>query len=101
MLGASSTTTTWLATGTVVLLFAYLIRFQGWTFLIAGYDGTSTVSESAAATVVGNMLFRVAVGSFVVALLGAVGAVPWDLLGVGFSVLVGIDIGQAIVRLNT
>jgi hypothetical protein len=103
MISELSAVVGWFGVGGVLLAFAYLIKIREWTFLIAGYDGSVTVPQKIAATIVGNFLGRVGVASFVI---GIITAIPSSNIGTGglslvFAVVVAIDSMRVVYRLNT
>lgn len=45
MIEPSSSALPWLSAGSLLLILGVLIRFRGWTFLLAGYDGSSSIPD--------------------------------------------------------
>lgn len=59
----------WLVAGTLLVLAGALVKFRGWTFLLAGHDSTAAVPEAVVADVAGSTVLRVGIAT---AALGAV-----------------------------
>ena len=51
MIELSSGALEWLGVGSVVALAGALIRFRGWTFLVAGYDASSPLPDDVVADI--------------------------------------------------
>ncbi|WP_311172291.1 hypothetical protein [Halobellus ordinarius] len=49
----------WLVAGGLLTVLGVLIRFRGWTFLLAGYDETSRVPDDVVQQTGGNTVLRV------------------------------------------
>lgn len=47
--------------GVGVLFLGYLIKFRGWTFLLAGYDPNTVTDEDALADLAGGTLLRISI----------------------------------------
>ncbi|WP_240728566.1 class I SAM-dependent methyltransferase [Halobellus limi] len=60
----ASKTVEWLVAGGHLTVLGALIRFRGWTFLLAGYDETSRVPDDVAQQVAGNTVLRVGIAVF-------------------------------------
>jgi hypothetical protein len=50
---------TTIVVGIIVLILGYLVKFRGWTFLLAGYDPTRITDEDALADLAGGTLLRI------------------------------------------
>jgi hypothetical protein len=50
----ASKTVEWLVAGGLLTVLGGLIRFRGWTFLLAGYDETSRIPDDVVQQVAGN-----------------------------------------------
>lgn len=87
----------WIGLGLLVL--GSLIRFGQWTFLIAGYDESTAVSEPVLARLVGSFVLRVGV---VTVLFGyvAMQTRPASWLGLTVAALVVVATGRLIYRLH-
>lgn len=91
----------WLASGAFVMLLGALIKFAGWTWLLAGYsESTSPVSDDVVRDMAGNTILRVGIAVFVVGVLASVTAPPSYLEPV-VGVVIVLDVGRLIYRLNT
>jgi hypothetical protein len=103
MISELSATGSWFVVGGVLLVFAYLVRVREWTFLIAGYDDSVDVPREIAASIVGNLLARVGVASFLVGITAAMttGGLDVTNLSFVFAVVVTIDSLRAVYKLNT
>lgn len=91
----------WLATGAFVLVFGALIKFAGWTWLLAGYsESTSPVPEDVVRDIAGNTVLRVGIAVFVFGVLASVMELPSYLeIVVGAIILVAVL--RLLYRLNT
>lgn len=91
----------WLATGALVVVLGGLIRFAGWTWLVAGYSESAAgpsdevVQDEAGSTILRDGIAIVAVGG-----LESVGSPPSS-LGLVVGVAIVADIARLIYRLNT
>jgi hypothetical protein len=84
----------WTAVGTVLTAVGALIRFGGWTFLIAGYDESTALPEDVATSVVGNTVLRLGVAVIAFGVLTAVTSLPEYAVS-----LLGVVILAAVVRM--
>lgn len=85
--------------GVGTVFVGYLIRFRGWTFLVAGYDRTVGVDDELVADVVGSMVLRVGLATLAVAALAAFGSLT-DLVELVFVAAVLLEVGRTVYRLN-
>jgi len=85
----------WLATGCLLIIAGGLIKFRGWTFLIAGYDETESIPEPVAQDMVGNTILRVGIAVLAFGLLEFVTNTPSYL-----STLIGVAIVLDVLRLK-
>ncbi|MFB6150161.1 MAG: hypothetical protein ABEJ48_10905 [Halobacteriales archaeon] len=91
----------WLASGAFVMLLGGLIKFAGWTWLLAGYDeSTAGVSDESVRDISGNTILRVGVAVFIVGVLATVTNPPSYVAVVVGGVIV-VDVARMIYRLNT
>lgn len=100
MLGLPSPALEWLGVGALLVVLGALIRFRGWTFLVAGYDATSPLPDDVVASVVGNTVLRI--GLAAAALGGAY--VVTDLpsyLPLVFEAAVLVAVVRLLYRLHT
>ncbi|WP_081927086.1 hypothetical protein [Halobellus rufus] len=85
----------WLASGALVTIFGALIRFAGWTWLLAGYsESTSSVPDDVVQDVAGNTILRVGIAVVVFGIIESL-TTPPSYLGI----VVGIAILLAVLRL--
>jgi hypothetical protein len=90
----------WLASGAVLVALGALIRFGGWTFLIAGYDESSPVPKHVAASLVGNTVLRLGAAVFAFGVLAAVTTLP-EYAGAVLGVAIVLAVVRMLYRLNT
>lgn len=91
----------WLATGAFVTLLGGLIKFAGWTWLLAGYsESTSSVSDDVVQDMAGNTILRDGIAVFVVGILESV-TTPPSYLAVVVGGVILVDVVRLIYRLNT
>jgi hypothetical protein len=88
----------WLVAGALLLALAYLIRGRGWTFLVAGHDEGSAISERVIATSVGNLALRVGVLSVLAGLFAP--RLETRYLGPVIAGLIVLDTALVLYRLN-
>jgi hypothetical protein len=100
MIGLSSGAIGWLGTGALLVVIGALIKYRGWTFLVAGYDETAPVPDDVVANVAGNTALRIGVALVAVGVVNVVTSPPSyvTLLVTGAIVLA---VGRLIYRLNT
>ncbi|WP_257301086.1 DUF3784 domain-containing protein [Haloarchaeobius sp. FL176] len=95
-----STAVEWLAAGGIVTVGGILVRFLGWTFLLAGYDGQSAIPDDVVAEMAGNTILRVGIAVLAFGGLASVTDVPSSLGPlVGLAILVAV--GRLLYKLNT
>ena len=100
MFGLPSAALQWLGVGVLLVILGGLIRFRGWTFLIAGYDETSPVPEDAAANIVGNAVLRIGLSAVALGVLIALTEIPSYLPAV-FGIVIVLAVGRSLYRLRT
>lgn len=100
MHGLPSIAVEFFAVAVLLLAFGYLVRFRGWTFLLAGYDDTSAVPDEVAANVAGNTFLRIGTAALIVGALFALADPPVVLSGF-FAAAVVLDVARLLYRLNT
>ncbi len=100
MLGIPSGAVGWLGTGVLLVVMGALIKYRGWTFLVAGYDETAPVPDDVVANVAGNTLLRIGIAVVAVGVVNVVTSPPSY---VTLLVTVGIVLAVArlVYRLNT
>ena len=100
MFGLPSTALQWLSAGLVLLIAGVLIKFRGWTFLLAGYDETSPVPDEVVADVAGNTILRIGLAAIVLGVLIVSTDVP-SYLPTVFGGLIVLAVVRMIHRLRT
>lgn len=90
----------WLVAGAFVTLLGGLIKFAGWTWLLAGYsESTSPVSDDVVRDTAGNTILRVGIVAFVVGVLASLTSPPSYLTVVVGGVIL-LDVVRLVYRLN-
>lgn len=101
MLGLGSQALEWVASGVLVTLLGALIKFAGWTWLLSGYDeSTSPVPDDVVQNIAGNTVLRIGIALLVIGLLGSVTTLPSSLPLAVTGVIV-LAVGRLLYRLNT
>ena len=101
MLGLGPRALEWLAAGALVTLLGTLVKFAGWTWLLAGYDESSAaIPDDVVRDVAGNTLLRVGVALLVVGVVATV-TTPPSYLGPVLAVGIVLAIARLVYRLNT
>ncbi|WP_135534077.1 hypothetical protein [Halostella pelagica] len=76
MLGTGSLAVDWLAVGIALTIAGGLIKFAGWTFLLAGYDDSSPVPDDVIADIAGNTVLRIGLAVTVFGVIASVTEIP-------------------------
>jgi len=85
----------WLAAGAIVAMLGGLVKFVGWTWLLAGYsESTSPVPDDVVRDIAGNTLLRVGIAVTVVGVFASVIELPSY-----FGLLVEATILVAVMRM--
>ncbi|MFC5279050.1 DUF3784 domain-containing protein [Halorubrum rubrum] len=100
MLGSPSLSVEWIAVGCLLTIVGWLIRFRGWTFLLAGYDGTSSVPDEVVAEVAGNTVLRIGLAGIAVGVVVALVDAPAFLPTV-YAIAVLFAVARLLYRLHT
>ncbi|WP_311173842.1 hypothetical protein [Halobellus ordinarius] len=101
MLGVGPRTLQWIAAGAVVTTLGVLIKYVGWTWLLAGYsDSSSSVPEEVVRDIAGNTVLRIGTALLTVGVLAAVTTLPAYIDAVLAGVIV-LAVARLIYRLNT
>lgn len=100
MFGLPSTALQWLSAGLVLLTAGALIKFRGWTFLLAGYDETSPVPDEVVANVAGNTILRIGIAAIALGVLIATIDIP-SYLPVVFGGIIFLAVVRMIYRIRT
>ena len=91
----------WLAAGAFVTLLGALVKFAGWTWLVAGYsESTSPVPDDVVREMAGNAVLRVGIAVVVSGSLSAVTDPP-RYLGPVVAIAIALEVGRLLYRLNT
>jgi hypothetical protein len=99
MIELSAVALEWLAVGALVTIAGGLIKFRGWTFLIAGYDASTPVPEAVAREMAGNTILRVGIAVLAFSVLSTVTNPPTFLSAV-IGVAIVVDVLRLIYRAN-
>jgi hypothetical protein len=90
----------WLAVGTLLAIAGALIKFRGWTFLLAGYDETAEVPDDVVRDIAGNTIHRIGLAVFAFGVLISVTNPP-SYLGLLFGATIVLAVLWMIYRVNT
>jgi cytochrome c biogenesis protein CcdA len=90
----------WLGAGGLLVIAGALIRFRGWTFLLAGYDESAAVPDEVVADIAGNTVLRIGLAAVALGGLLAFTRVP-SYLPPLFGAVVVLAVLRLIYRLNT
>lgn len=91
----------WLASGLFITVLGALIKFAGWTWLLAGYSkSTSPVPDDVVQDMAGNTILRVGITIFVFGVLASV-IEPPSYLGLIIGAAIVIAVLRLLYRLNT
>jgi hypothetical protein len=101
MLGLGPRALQWLGAGALVALLGVLIKFVGWTWLLAGYsESTSPVPDEVVRDIAGNTVLRIGIALLGIGALAAVTDLPSSLNLVVAAVVV-LAVARLVYRLNT
>lgn len=101
MLGLGPRASQWLAGGALVALLGILIKFVGWTWLLAGYSkSTSPIPDEVVQDIAGNTLLRIGIALLTVGVLAAVTTLP-AYLNLVVTAAIVLAVARLIYRLNT
>ncbi|AHG02271.1 hypothetical protein HALLA_20430 (plasmid) [Halostagnicola larsenii XH-48] len=89
-----------LLAGLGIFILGYVIKYREWSFLIAGYDASTEVSKSVAASVVGNLAIRVGIATMLFGVFAAGSSIP-EAVAFAFAAFVLLAAARAIYRLQT
>jgi hypothetical protein len=90
----------WLAVGVFLTFTGALIKFRGWTFLLAGYDETGETPDDVVQDIAGSTALRVGLAAFAIGILVSVTNPP-SYLGVLVGAGIVLAVLRMIYRLNT
>ena len=97
MFGLPSMALQWLGVGVLLLTAGALIKFRGWTFLLAGYDKTSPVPDEVVADIAGNTVLRIGLAEIALGVLIVITDIP-SYLPVVFEVIILLAVVRLIYR---
>jgi hypothetical protein len=101
MFGLGPRALQWLGAGALVTLLGVLVKFVGWTGLLAGYSGsTSPVPDRLVRDITGNTVLRIGIALLGAGALAAVTDPPSSLDLVVAAVVV-LAVARLVYRLNT
>lgn len=90
----------WLAVGALLVGVGSLIKYFGWTFLLAGYDETSPVPDDVIADMAGNTVLRIGLASIAFGVIASVADVP-SYLPFVFEGAILVAVLRLLYRLHT
>jgi hypothetical protein len=91
----------WLAAGGIVVVFGTLVKFVGWTWLLAGYsESTSPVPDDVVQDMAGNTLLRVGIAVTAFGVIASVTDVP-SYLSLLIEATILVAVLRLLYRLNT
>ena len=91
----------WLAAGGVVVVLGVFVKFVGWTWLLAGYnESTSPIPDDAVRDMAGNTLLRVGIAVIAFGVLVSVTEVP-SYLDLVLQAVILVAVLRLLYRLNT
>jgi len=96
----SSSPVEWLAVGVLLTIAGVLIKFRGWTFLLAGYDETGEIPDDVVQDIAGNTVLRVGLAVFAIGILVSVTNPP-SYLGILVGAGIVLAVLRMVYRLNT
>jgi len=100
MIELSTSVLEWLTVGALLTIAGVLIKIRGWTFLLAGYDESSTVPDDVVQDVAGNTILRAGIAVFVVGIIDSVMNPP-SYLGVLVGAAIVLDVLRMVYCVNT
>ena len=82
----------WLASGLFVTILGVLIKFAGWTWLLAGYsESTSPVPDDVVQDIAGNTILRVGIAVLLISVLASIIELPpYFNTGIGAVIVVAV-----------
>lgn len=91
----------WLASGALVLFLGVLIKFAGWTWLLAGYSESITlVPDDVVRDIAGNTILRIGLAVFMFGVLASVFELP-SYLEIVIGAIILLAVVRLLYRLNT
>jgi hypothetical protein len=90
----------WVTSGAFVTILGALIKFAGWTWLLAGYsESSSSVPDDVVQDVAGNSILRIGIAVFGFGILASVTTLP-SYLGIVVGAAILLAVLRLIYRLN-
>ena len=91
----------WVASGLLVTVLGALIKFAGWTWVLAGYsESTSPIPDDVVRDMAGNTILRVGIAVFVFGVIASVTEPPYY-LELTFGMVIVLAVLRLLYRLNT
>lgn len=90
----------WLAVGGLLVVAGGLIKFFGWTFLLAGYDETSSIPDDVLAKMAGNTVLRIGLAAIVFGIIASIADLP-SYLTLVFEGAILVVVLRLLYRLHT
>lgn len=100
MLDVGTIAIEWLAVGAVLTVAGSLIKFLGWTFLLAGYDETSSVPDEVISDMAGNTVLRIGLATIAFGIIASIVDIP-SYLPLVFELVILIAVLRLLYRLHT
>lgn len=100
MIELSSSALEWAVVGCLLTIAGALIKFRGWTFLLAGYDESSSIPDDVVQNVAGNTILRIGIAVLAVGVLESTMRPPPS-LGVLVGTAIALDVLRMVYRVNT
>ncbi len=90
----------WFGVGALFVVLGYLIKFRGWTFLLAGYDSTSPIPDDVIADIAGNTVLRIGIAALILGAVITLADTP-SYLPTIFEAAVLLAVARLLYRLHT
>lgn len=91
----------WVASGALLTFLGVLIKFAGWTWLLAGYSqSTSRIPDEEVREIAGNTLLRIGIALLALGLLATVTTLP-PYLDLILAAAIVLAVARLVYRLNT
>lgn len=90
----------WFGVGAFLAALGALIKFRRWTFLVAGYDRSSSVPEDVVADIVGSTVLRIGLAAVALGVVFTLADAP-SYVATLFGVIVAFAVARLLYRLRT
>jgi len=100
MVAVSTPAMQWFGVGAVLAATGALVKFRGWTFLVAGYDEASPVPDDVVADVAGSTVLRLGLAALALGVVVAVADAPPH-LSTAYSVAAVAGVARVLYRLHS